>query len=97
MGDSISTVNVAARQGHIQAARGSSGTASFGVGYNASDDASADDIEREYNLRASQIKARFEESGRQGGNLPKVDHRMTDSIMTGSLNDRDEVQDDEYD
>ena len=87
MGDSLTTVHVAARKGNINAA--SSGTADFGVGYKASEDgATSDEIEREYNLRASQILAKFNESGRQG-NLPKVD-RLTDSIVSGSLNDRDD-------
>ena len=65
MGDSLTTVHVAARKGHINS---SSGTADFGVGYKVSVDggsSSQDEIEREYNLRASQIMAnKFNESGR---------------------------------
>ena len=83
LGDSLATVHVNARQGHIHDAQKSSGTADFGVGYEVSkEDADEDAIEREYNMRASQIKAKFEGMG--------------DSIVSGSFNDRDEDEEDQY-
>ena len=81
------TASAVANHGHIQAARGSSGTASFGVGYNASVDEGEDEIEREYNLRASQIKAKFENSGRRE-KMEIVNRMSIDSLMSSSLNDR---------
>ena len=95
MRESMSTAHAVAKHGHIQAAKGSSGTASFGAGYKASADGGGDDdIEREYNLRASQIKAKFEKSGRQE-KLAIVSHMSMDSLITGSLNDRDADDDDD--
>lgn len=87
MNESMRTASAVANHGHIQAARGSSGTASFGVGYNASVDEGEDEIEREYNLRASQIKAKFENSGRRE-KMEIVNRMSMDSLMSGSLNDR---------
>ena len=44
MNESMRTASAVANHGHIQAARGSSGTASFGVGYNASVDEGEDEV-----------------------------------------------------
>lgn len=95
----MTTVHVGAKRGHINTDQNSSGTADFGVGYRATeddrDDDDASEIEKHYNMRASQILEKFESSGRQV-NLPRVD-RLTDSIASCSINDRDIDDDDDDD